>query len=169
MQATANTTLIAAVAGALAVVLLPAGPVAAAPTNAPNRLVGTADCGSDGTFSFVAKPQILTVYRAIWKTAHSIDITTAVAPVITFGRAGAFVTRVWAGRSMAAKAVQVQRLSAFGQWVTVKRVVLGELSRARFRLKLPKGVSHLRVAMSVNQAGVGYLGAFSKSIRVRVR
>jgi plastocyanin len=142
----------------------------AQPFGQPSPLVlATVVSGADGTFSFVTKPQILTVYRAIWKTARSIDITTAVAPVITFGRAGAFVTRVWAGRSMAAKAVQVQRLSAFGQWVTIKRVVLGELSRARFRLKLPKGVSHLRVAMSVNQAGVGYLGAFSKTIRVRVR
>jgi hypothetical protein len=30
-----------------------AAAVSAAPTNAPSRLVGTADCGSDGSFSFV--------------------------------------------------------------------------------------------------------------------
>ena len=32
---------------------LPAGIAVAAPTNAPNVLSGTADCGSDGTFTFV--------------------------------------------------------------------------------------------------------------------
>ncbi len=53
MRATVKTTLITAVAAAAAVILLPAASASAAPTNAPNRLVGTADCGSDGTFSFV--------------------------------------------------------------------------------------------------------------------
>ena len=32
---------------------LPATTAVAAPTNAPNMLSGTADCGSDGTFTFV--------------------------------------------------------------------------------------------------------------------
>jgi hypothetical protein len=53
MRATMKKTLITTVAAA-AVILLPATSAYAAPTNAPNGLVGTADCGSDGTFSFVA-------------------------------------------------------------------------------------------------------------------
>jgi hypothetical protein len=53
MRTTVKTTLVTAVAAAAAMVLLPATSASAAPTNAPNRLVGTADCGSDGTFSFV--------------------------------------------------------------------------------------------------------------------
>ena len=53
MRTTVKTTLVTAVAAAAAMVLLPATSSSAAPTNAPNRLVGTADCGSDGTFSFV--------------------------------------------------------------------------------------------------------------------
>jgi hypothetical protein len=53
MRTTVKTTLITALAAAAAMVLLPATSASAAPTNAPNRLVGTADCGSDGTFSFV--------------------------------------------------------------------------------------------------------------------
>jgi hypothetical protein len=53
MLATMKTTLVTTVAAATAVFLLAATPASAAPTNAPNRLVGTADCGSDGTFSFV--------------------------------------------------------------------------------------------------------------------
>jgi hypothetical protein len=53
MRATVKTTLATTVAVAGAVLLLPAASASAAPTNAPNVLVGTADCGSDGTFSFV--------------------------------------------------------------------------------------------------------------------
>ena len=53
MRTTVKTTLVTALAAAAAMVLLPATSASAAPTDAPNRLVGTADCGSDGTFSFV--------------------------------------------------------------------------------------------------------------------
>jgi plastocyanin len=122
---------------------------------------------ADGTFSLVTQPKILTTYQALWKEARSLVITTAVAPSISFGRLNGFVTRVFAGRSMARKQVQLQRLSSFGQWVTIKRVSLDLNSRARFRAALPKGVSRLRIAMSVNQAGVGYLGAFSREITWR--
>ena len=39
--------------GSAALVLAPASAAFSAPSNAPNRLVGTADCGPDGTFGFV--------------------------------------------------------------------------------------------------------------------
>jgi plastocyanin len=123
--------------------------------------------GVDGAFSFNVTPKILTTYRAIWKTASSLPVQTAVAPSISFGRLNGFVTRVYAGRSMARKQVQLQRLSSFGQWVTIKRVTLDLNSRARFRAALPLGTSRLRIAMSVNQAGAGYLAAFSKEIVYR--
>ena len=92
---------------------------------------------------------------------------SSVAPSISFGRMNGFVTRVYAGRSMARKQVQLQRLSPFGQWVTIKRISLDLSSRARFTASLPPGVSRLRIAMSVNQAGAGYLAAFSKEISWR--
>ena len=38
---------------AVLLILAPSSAAFAAPTNAPNRLVGTADCGPDGTFDFV--------------------------------------------------------------------------------------------------------------------
>jgi hypothetical protein len=65
--------------------------------------------------------------------------------------------------------VLAQRLSRFGQWVTVKRVRLGGKSSAVFRLQLPKGKSRIRIAMSVNQAGGGYLAGYSPTITVRRR
>jgi plastocyanin len=130
-------------------------------------LLATVITGVDGTFAYNVSPKILTTYRAKWKTASSLVVSTAVAPSISFGRLNGFVTRVFAGRSMARKQVQLQRRSSFGQWVTIKRVSLDLSSRARFRALLPCGANRLRIAMSVNQAGAGYLGAFSREITYR--
>jgi hypothetical protein len=66
---------------------------------------------------------------------------------------------------MTAKSLQVQTISRFGQWITIKRVRIDARSTARFTLSLTKGVHRLRIAMSVNQAGTGYLGAFSQEVR----
>jgi plastocyanin len=130
-------------------------------------VLATVVTGADGTYAFNTTPKILTTYRATWKTAASLPVATAVAPTISFGRLNGFLTRVYAGRSMARKQVQLQRLSAFGQWVTLKRVTLDLNSRARFNAVLPLGPNRLRIAMSVNQAGAGYLGAFSREITYR--
>jgi plastocyanin len=130
-------------------------------------VLATLVTGADGVFSFNIKPKILTTYRATWKTASSLPVQTAVAPSISFGRLNGFLTRVYAGRSMARKQVQLQRFSSFGQWVTIKRVTLDLNSRARFETVLPVGPNRLRIAMSVNQAGAGYLAAFSREIVYR--
>ena len=125
--------------------------------------------GTDGTFAFTTKPQLLTSYLATWKGVNSLAATVAVAPVITFGRNNGWVSKIYAGRSMVAKTIQVQMVSKFGQWVTIKRVRVGTGNVARFTLPLSKGVHKLRIAMSVNQAGVGYLGAFSNEVSWRTR
>jgi plastocyanin len=130
-------------------------------------VLATLITGADGTFSYAVAPKILTNYRARWKTASSLVVATAVRPSISFGRLNGFVARVYAGRSMARKQIQLQRLSQFGQWVTLKRVFLDLNSRARFEAKLPCGPNRLRIGMSVNQAGAGYLGAFSREISYR--
>jgi plastocyanin len=133
------------------------------PYGQPSEIVlATVITGADGTFSYAVAPKILTNYRAKWKNASSLVISTAVAPSISFGRNNGFLARVYAGRSMARKQIQLQRLSAFGQWVTIKRVFLDLNSRARFQATLPCGANRLRIAMSVNQSGAGYLGAFSR-------
>jgi hypothetical protein len=138
----------------------------AVPYGQPSPIVlATVVTGADGMFAYATRPQLLTSYQAMWKGATSLATTVAVAPVITLGRHNGWVSRVYAGRSMTAKSVQVQTVSKFGQWITIKRVLLDRDSTARFRLTLTKGVHKLRIAMSVNQAGVGYLGAFSKEVR----
>ena len=134
---------------------------------ASELVLATVITGTDGIFTYNVSPKVLTNYRAKWKTASSIVVATAVRPSISFGRLNGFVARVYAGRSMARKQIQLQRLSQFGQWVTIKRVSLDLSSRSRFEAKLPCGPNRLRIAMSVNQAGAGYLGAFSREISYR--
>lgn len=137
--------------------------VTAQPYGQPSPIVlATVVTGTGGTFAYVTKPSILTVYRAAWGKANSPSVTVGVAPAVTFGRGTVlWVTRVVAGRSFARKTMQIQRFSRYGQWVTIRRVVLDGAGRARFALVLPKGTSKLRSALSVNQAGAGYLGASS--------
>src|SRR5215218_1432861 len=130
-------------------------------------VLATVITGADGTFAYNVAPKVLTTYRARWKTASSLVVATAVRPALSFGRLNGFVARVFAGRSMARKQIQLQRLSKFGQWVTLKRVFLDLNSRVRFESPLPCGPNRLRIAMSVNQAGAGYLGAFSREITYR--
>jgi hypothetical protein len=138
----------------------------ALPYGEPSPIVlATVITGADGVFAYRTKPRLLTSYQAAWKGASSLAATVAVAPVITFGRLNGWVSHVFAGRPMTAKTVQVQTVSKFGQWITIKRVRLDAHSRARFTLGLTKGVHRLRIAMSVNQAGVGYLGAYSQEVR----
>ena len=115
-------------------------------------------------------PKILTQYQAKWNGRTSVTVGVQVRPRIRLSyRNGRFATAVQSATSHAGRSVQAQRLSRFGQWVTVKRVRLGGKSTAVFRLRLPKGKSRIRVAMSVNQAGAGYLAGYSPTITVRRR
>ena len=115
-------------------------------------------------------PKILTQYQARWQGRTSITVGVQVRPRIRLSyRRGRFYTAVQSATSHAGKFVIAQRLSRFGQWVTVKKVRLGGKSTAVFRMRLPKGKSRIRVAMSVNQAGGGYLAGFSPTITVRRR
>ena len=128
--------------------------------------VTTLDTGSGGSWSYAVKPTIGTGYQARLKNATSSTATVGVRPRVSFAvNTGArFSTRVVAARSFAGRYVQFQRRSSLGQWVTVKRVLLNANSAAIFRATLPHGTSSLRIAMSINQAGTGYLGGISRTI-----
>jgi plastocyanin len=118
-----------------------------------------------GVYSFVVSPQILTTYQATWKGAFAAPTTVQVQPRLTLGRSGAWLLHAYGGRSFAGRSVQLQRLNTLtGQWVTLAKVELNSRSAARVAVTLPKGVSHLRVTMSVNQAGAGFLGSISDAI-----
>jgi plastocyanin len=116
-------------------------------------------------------PKLLTYYQARWNGKTSTTVGISVRPRIRLvhHRNGIFTTAVQSATSHARHSVLAQRLSRFGQWVTLKKIRLGGKSTAAFRLRLPKGKSRLRIAMSVNQAGSGYLDGYSPTITVRRR
>jgi hypothetical protein len=133
------------------------------------RRVATVTTGAGGNWSYAAKPTIRTVYRASVGASSSGEVAIGVHPLVAFHAFGGnrFTTRVTAARSFAGRRVQLQRRSALGAWVTVKRIRLNAHSAASFRASLPGGTSLIRVAISVNQAGAGYLGGFSGAIAYR--
>jgi len=121
-----------------------------------------------GVFSFIIEPQVLTSYEAAWKGAFATPTTVQVQPKLTLGRNNGWIIHAAGGRSFAGRAVQLQRLnSLIGQWVTLRKVLFNSRSSARVLYKLPKGINHLRVTMSVNQAGAGFLGAISPTVTWR--
>ena len=123
---------------------------------------------ADGSYSFIVGPQILTNYQATWKGAYATPTTVQVQPKLTLGRNSGWIIHAAAGRSFAGRTVQFQRLnSATGQWVTLKKVILNSRSSAKVIVDLPKGLNQLRVAMSVNQAGAGFLGGMSPVVKWR--
>ncbi len=135
----------------------------------PNLIQRATILTSDGgAFSFLVAPEILTTYEASWKGVFSIVSTVQVMPSLSLGRNNGWIVHASAGRSFAGRSVQIQRLNAAtGQWVTLRKVMLNSKSSARVTLTLPKGISKLRVTMSVNQAGAGYLGVIGPTITWR--
>jgi plastocyanin len=115
-----------------------------------------------GAFTFVVKPGILTTYQAVWKGAYATPTTVQVQPKLTLGRNGAWLIHAYGANGFAGKYVQFQRLNTLtGQWVTLRKVQLNSKSAARVALTLPRGMNHLRLAMSVNEAGAGFLGVIT--------
>ena len=124
-----------------------------------------------GVWRYLARPTIRTSYMAGWNGATSRATVIGVRPKVRFRRIGRarFVTRVVAARSFRGRLVKLQRRTSAGRWVTVKRVRLKRRSAATFRVRLRRGRSRLRVVMSVNQAGPGYLAGISRTIVYRRR
>ncbi len=128
--------------------------------------VATVLTGAGGAWTYLASPTISTTYQASANGGTSATSTVGVQPavslrVITKAR---FSTRVTAARSFAGQTVQLQRASG-DRWVTVKRKRLNASAVAIFSARdLPQGSSRIRIALSVNQSGPGYLAGFSRTI-----
>ena len=87
-------------------------------------------------------------------------------PSITLlpGRRGWFLARVTADRSFAGRWVYLQRRSGFGQWVSIRSYALGSRSPgSSSACRRTRGT--YRIFMTVNQAGAGYLAAWSGTRR----
>jgi plastocyanin len=132
--------------------------------------VGRVQTGPTGQWDLVFSPQILTAFKATWKGKTSAVIQTAIAPQLSLAKIGSWwVVRARAAKSFYARWVYAQRLNAFNQWVSLRKVTLNRQSAQRFKLRLPRGRSLIRVYMTTNQAGAGYVFSASQSIPVRRR
>ena len=121
--------------------------------------------GAGGAYSFTITPTIYTTYVARWKTVASGSVIAQVAPKIRLlpGSGGYMKAVVSSPVSLWHRHLYLQRLSQFGQWVNIAPLTLGSQNGRLFQpvAYLPKGVSHIRVFLTVNQAGNGLLAAHS--------
>jgi len=123
-----------------------------------------------GAYDWSTVPRVLTNYQARWGARTSAIATVGVRPRVTLIRRGAFfVTSAKAAQPLARRYVYVQRRSSLGQWVNRKKVVLGSSGARRFKMDLPRGRHILRVFLTTNQAGSGYLWSHSRTVVVRKR
>jgi hypothetical protein len=140
--------------------------ILARPPSTPEfQPLATLMTGAGGKWSLTTYPKVGTVYEAQFSSTTSRMLGVGVHPtakvrIISEGRVW---TQIGGGRSFAGRTVQMQQLVE-GQWHTVAKMKLGKNGIAIFPAsRLPGGASTMRIAMSVNQAGTGYLGAFSDS------
>ena len=127
---------------------------------------------TNGVYDFVTSPQILTTYKATWRGKTSALINVAVSPRLTLSHIRSwFVARAQApAKSFAGRFVYVQRLNRFGDWVRIKKVFLNRQGAKRFKLRgLPNGQNRVRIFMTTNQAGSGYIFGTSETLSFRRR
>ena len=129
--------------------------------------LGTTATGANGNWSFQVRPKIQTSYEARLPDGTSTPTTIGVRPAVSLRMITGkrLSTRVVASKSFNGRIVKLQRAVSGGRWATVSRARLNGKSSAIFSgTRLPSGSSTVRVVMSVNQAGAGFLGAFSRTI-----
>jgi plastocyanin len=134
-------------------------------------LVASLLTGAAGAWSVGVKPDWATTYSAHWKSLVSSTVSVGVRPTIAFTirKHQRAAIKVKAARSMKGRKVYIQRFTKFHEWVKFRAEVLGSSSGASFRFHLKRGRYTLRAFMSINQAGVGYLEGYSRTIVYRVR
>jgi plastocyanin len=127
--------------------------------------------GPGGSYAFPTTPSIYTMYVARWRSVASGSVVVQVAPHVRLLAGGNAYMKVVVSApvSLWHRHVYLQRLSPLGQWVDLAALTLGPQSGRLFqpRAYLPRGVSHIRVFLSVNQAGNGLLAAHSGTQTVR--
>lgn len=125
--------------------------------------------GTSGVWDLVVKPTLLTTYQAHWKTTVSQQVGVQLRPSIAFSASKRWGSlKVKADRSLEGKKAYLQKFTRFHQWVKVRSVILGNNSQKRFLLELPGGRRYaVRIFMSLNQIGPGYLDGFSSTVVVK--
>ena len=121
--------------------------------------------GAGGAFSTTVTPNLYTTYAARWNNVTSGTVVAQVAPKMRLlpGGKGYMKAIIASPVSLWHRHVTLQRLSPYGQWVTVANLALGEQNGRLFQPTsyLPRGRSVIRVFLSINQAGIGLLASHS--------
>ena len=133
-----------------------------------------------GGFAFGTVPTAQTTYTAVLQGAPaagatSKPLTFRVAPRLGFalvrkvGQVVSFSAKSTSAVPYLGRYVVIQRTSALGEWVSLKRVVLkSNTVPTRAFVRLPLGLSRVRVLMPQSQVGVGYVAGASRVILVRL-
>ena len=134
-------------------------------------LLAVVETTTNGAFAYSVAPQIYTAYKAEWGSSTSNLVAVQVAPKIRLSppRKGWFHAQVLAAQSFAGRRIYVQRLSRFGQWISIRRLTLGPRSGRTFRLRLPAGRWQVRVVMTQADVLPGFVASESGTQPVRVR
>jgi plastocyanin len=131
--------------------------------------IATLLTAANGVWDLQVKPTELTTYQAHWKATVSQQVGVQLRPAIAFSTHKRWAAvKVKADRSLKGKKVYLQKFTKFHEWVKVRSVILGSGSAKRFALQLPRGHRYaIRIFMSLNQIGAGYLDGFSKTVVVK--
>jgi plastocyanin len=146
--------------------------VYAQPYGAPSaQLIASLLTGANGVWAVSVKPAWATTYSAHWKSLVSSTVSVGVRPTISFaiGKRQRAAIKVKTATSHAGRKVYIQRFTKFHEWVKFRSVKLGSSSGRVFRFHLKRGRYTLRVYMTINQAGTGYLEGYSRTVVLRVR
>ncbi len=123
---------------------------------------------SDGDWSLRVRPRIRTEYQVEWGNTVSdrapiVYVRPRVQLRVLNRMTGRLYVKVTALRPYRGKLVTLQRLTARGSWVKVRRARLGVGSVARFTARLPK-TARIRVLVP---SAPGYLQGASGTVLVR--
>jgi plastocyanin len=132
--------------------------------------IATLLTGASGAWALPVKPTMLTSYQARWKNTASQTVSVQLRPAVVFGASKRWGSvKVKADRSLQGKKVYLQKFTRFHEWVKVRPVFLNNKSQQRFLLGLKPGYRYaVRIFMSLNQVGIGYLDGISKTVVVKV-
>lgn len=125
-----------------------------------------------GRWQATVKPSIATTYEASVEGVPSRTLMVGVRPALTMRvlAGGAIHALAAGGKSFKGSSIQLQRRLSSGGWSTIGKRQLNRHSAALFAASnLPTGKLDLRLALSVNQAGPGFLGSVGQAMLLPAR
>jgi plastocyanin len=139
--------------------------ILATPVGGSTQTAATLVSDANGVVTYTSQPQIGTTYQAKWKSIASQAVTVQVRPKLTLlPYEGRLYAKALSSRSYAGLTIYLQRLSSFGQWVTVAKYKLGAKSGRIFNR--PRTVGTYHVYLPADEAGAGYLDGWSGTQKV---